>query len=84
MDIQLIEDKTVVANDSIVVNDDNGNEILVATLYGTVKKNGSVSYCFNIVNEDVYNANRDSTQAFVDQFILDLNAEAKRLLALTI
>ena len=84
MDIQLIEDKTVVANDSIVVYDDNSNEILVATLYGTVKKNGSVSYCFNIVNEDVYNANRDSTQAFVDQFILDLNAEAKRLLALTI
>ena len=84
MDIQLIEDKTVVANDSIVVYDDSGNEILVATLYGTVKKNGSVSYCFNIVNEDVYNANRDSTQAFVDQFILNLNTEAKRLLALTI
>ena len=84
MDIQLIEDKTVVANDSIVVYDDSGNEILVATLYGTVKKNGSVSYCFNIVNEAVYNANKDSTQAFVDQFILDLNTEAKRLLALTI
>ena len=84
MDIQVIEDKTVVANDSIVVYDDNGNEILVATLYGTVKKNGSVSYCFNIVNEAVYNANKDSTQAFVDQFILDLNTEAKRLLALTI
>ena len=84
MDIQVIEDKTVVANDSIVVYDDSGNEILVATLYGTVKKNGSVSYCFNIVNEAVYNANKDSTQAFVDQFILDLNTEAKRLLALTI
>ena len=84
MDIQLIEDKTVVANDSIVVYDDNSNEILVATLYGTVKKNGSVSYCFNIVNEDVYNTNKDSIQAVVDQFILDLNAEAKRLLALTI
>ena len=53
MNIQLIEDKTVVANDSIVVNDANGNEILVATLYGTVKKNGSVSYCFDIVNEDI-------------------------------
>ena len=84
MNIQLIEDKTVVANDSIVVYDDSSNEILVATLYGTVKKNGSVSYCFDIVNEDVYNANKDSIQAFVDQFILDLNAEAKRLLALTI
>lgn len=84
MNIQLIEDKTVVANDSIVVYDDNSNEILVATLYGTVKRNGSVSYCFDIVNEDIYNANRDSTQAFVDKFILDLNTEAKRLLALTI
>ena len=84
MYIQLIQDKSVVSNDSIVMYDDNGTDILVATLYGTVKKNGSVSYCFNIVNEDVYNANRDSIQAVVNQFILDLNTEAKRLLALTI
>lgn len=84
MDINVVENKTVVASDSIVVTNAEGTEITVGTLYGTVDKNGSTNYCFNVMEEELYKANRESIQAVVTQFIADLNAEAKRLLAITI
>lgn len=84
MDINVVENKSVIATDSIVVNDAEGNEITVATLYGTVEKNGSTSYCFNVAEEALYKANREVIQEAIDQFIADLNAEAIRLLAITI
>lgn len=84
MNINVVENKSVVATDSIVVIDAEGNEVTVATLYGTVDKNGSTSYCFNVMEEDIYKANRESIQTVVDKFIADLNAEATRLLAITI
>ncbi len=84
MDINVVENKSVVASDSIVVTNAEGNEVTVATLYGTVDKNGSTSYCFNVAEEAIYKANRESIQTAIDKFIADLNAEAKRLLAITI
>lgn len=84
MDINVVENKSVVATDSIVVTNAEGNEITVATLYGTVEKNGSTSYCFNVMEEALYKANRESIQPVIDKFIADLNAEATRLLAITI
>ena len=84
MDINVVENKSVVATDSIVVTNAEGNEITVATLYGTVEKNGSTSYCFNVMEEALYKANRESIQTVIDKFIADLNAEATRLLAITI
>lgn len=84
MDINVVENKSVIATDSIVVSDTEGNEITVATLYGTVEKNGSTSYCFNVTEEELYKANREVIQEAIDKFIADLNAEAIRLLAITI
>ena len=84
MDINVVENKSVVATDSIVVIDAEGNEVTVATMYGTVDKNGSTSYCFNVMEEALYKANREVIQEVIDQFIADLNAEATRLLAITI
>lgn len=84
MDINVVENKSVVATDSIVATDAKGAEITIGTLYGTVEKNGSTSYCFNVIEEDLYKANRESIQTVVDKFIADLNAEAKRLLAITV
>lgn len=84
MDINVVENKSVIATDSIVVSDAEGNEVTVATLYGTVEKNGSTSYCFNVTEEALYKANREVIQEAIDQFIADLNAEANRLLAITI
>lgn len=84
MDINVVENKSVVASDSIVVTNAEGNEVTVATLYGTVDKNGSTSYCFNVAEEAIYKANRESIQTAIDKFIADLNAEAKRLLAITV
>lgn len=84
MDINVVENKSVVATDSIVVIDAEGNEVTVATLYGTVDKNGSTNYCFNVMEEALYKANREVIQEVISQFITDLNAEATRLLAITI
>lgn len=84
MDINVVENKSVVASDSIVVTNAEGNEVTVATLYGTVDKNGSTNYCFNVAEEAIYKANRESIQTAIDKFIADLNAEAKRLLAITV
>ena len=84
MDINVVENKAVTASDSIVVTNAEGNEITVGTLYGTVDKNGSTSYCFNVAEEAIYKANRESIQTTIDKFIADLNAEAKRLLAITV
>ena len=84
MDINVVENKSVVATDSIVVTDEEGNEVTVATMYGTVDKNGSTSYCFNVMEEALYKANREVIQEVINQFAADLNAEATRLLAITI
>lgn len=84
MDINVVENKSVVATDSIIVTDAEGMEITVATLYGTVEKTGSTSYCFNVAEEELYKANREAIQMVIDQFIADLDAEANRLLAITI
>lgn len=84
MDINVVENKSVVASDSIVVTNAEGKEVTVATLYGTVEKNGSTSYCFSVAEEAIYKANRESIQTAIDKFIADLNAEAKRLLAITV
>lgn len=84
MGINVVENKSVVATDSIVVVDAEGNDITVVTLYGTVEKNGSTSYCFNVTEEELYKANREVIQEVIDQFIVDLNAEATRLLAITV
>lgn len=84
MDIHVVENKSVIATDSIVVINAEGKEITIGTLYGTVEKNGSTSYCFNVAEEALYKANRENIQTVVDKFIADLNAEATRLLAITI
>lgn len=84
MNINIVENKSVVASDSIVVTNAAGTEVTIATLYGTVDKNGSISYCFNVAEEELYKANRESIQTAVTKFIADLNAEANRLLAINI
>lgn len=84
MNINVVGNKSVVASDSIVVTNAEGTEVTIATLYGTVDKNGSTSYCFNVAEEKLYKANRESIQTAVTKFIADLNAEANRLLAINI
>lgn len=82
--IQVNENKEITSVDNIDVADTDGNIIEVAYLYGCIKSNGSVSYLFEIRNEELYHLNQVAIQEHITQFIAELNAEALRLNALTI
>lgn len=83
MEFQVIEGKTVVANKTINVSDEEGIIKDIARLYGSVDLNGSINYSFTVVNEKLYAGNREAIQQIVDTFVADLQEEAKKLKALT-
>ena len=77
--IQVIDTKNFVATKTISATDAEGNTIEIASLYGGVQLDWSVSYNFTILNKELYLANKDAIQKQVDAFVAEIQAKITEL-----
>ena len=77
--IEVTDNKSFVATKIISVTDEQGAEIQIATLYGSVELDRSTSYSFTILNKELYTANREAIQAQVDLFVKEIKDKIAEL-----